>query len=618
MHRTLPIRCRLPWLNVPVALLLVLLQRTPVVRILSGAGEYVLASPAGQILRAAITAAALGAMHSRAGATTFIQSPDNPVRGTVGTPLQVAFTYNGTPSPPASFQVSGTLPPGLRFIPAAALGTIPSGTPAIEGTPTQAGTFTVHVQGFNAEGLTNNVQQSIEFQITGGTTATAPSIGAHPQSQTVAPGASVTFSVTATGDPPLSYQWQKDGTNLAGATQATLALSNVQPGDAGAYRVVVSNSAGSATSAAATLAVTTGGAGPAIAAQPQSQTIAGGSTVVFTVAATDATAFQWRRDGAALPGATSPMLVISGATTAHAGTYTCVVTGGGGAVTSSDAVLTVVNTLDFGRLINLSISTAVSAADPLFTVGTVIGGAGTAGAKPLLVRAVGPALGVFGVDGVLADPKLELFNALAAKEQENERWGGSAVLTQAFARVGAFPFPDGSLDAAVFSEAFQPGGYTVQVSGAGGTAGNVLAEVYDATPAVAFTASVPRLINVSVRKQIDAGSTLTAGFVIGGQTARTVLVRAIGPGLEVFGVEGTMPDPRMALFRGTVQIAENDNWGGDAQLTSAAAAVGAFPIADSGSRDAMLLITLAPGNYTAQVNAVGAGGSALVEVYEVP
>eukprot|EP01041_Mallomonas_annulata_P030331 gene30331-52447_t len=109
-----------------------------------------------------------------------------------------------------------------------------------------------------------------------------------------------------------------------------------------------------------------------------------------------------------------------------------------------------------------------------------------------------------------------------------------------------------------------------------------------------------------------AGTTLTAGFVIGGSTAKTVLVRAIGPGLAVFGVPGLMADPRLELFAsGSVSIAINDNWGGDPQLTQAGARVGAFRIENAQSTDAMLLLTLTPGNYTAEVRGVSGGGAAL-------
>jgi hypothetical protein len=157
------------------------------------------------------------------------------------------------------------------------------------------------------------------------------------------------------------------------------------------------------------------------------------------------------------------------------------------------------------------------------------------------------------------------------------------------------------------------------VSGATGATGRVIAEFYDATPITTFRATTPRLINVSVRKQIDAGGSLTAGFVIGGSTAKTVLVRAIGPGLAVFGVPGLMADPRLELFNSSsVRIAANDNWGGDPQLTAAGARVGAFALADARGADAMLLLTLVPGNYSAEVRGANGGGTALVEVYEVP
>ncbi|MES2695823.1 MAG: hypothetical protein V4773_20280, partial [Verrucomicrobiota bacterium] len=89
---------RLPWLNVSVGMLLVFLQRSPVVRLMVQAKDYVLAARAGEVLRAGFTVAALGAMHSRAGATTFQPSSSNPVRGTVGVRVEFAFTYTGTPS----------------------------------------------------------------------------------------------------------------------------------------------------------------------------------------------------------------------------------------------------------------------------------------------------------------------------------------------------------------------------------------------------------------------------------------------------------------------------------------------------------------------------------------
>jgi hypothetical protein len=79
-----------------------------------------------------------------------------------------------------------------------------------------------------------------------------------------------------------------------------------------------------------------------------------------------------------------------------------------------------------------------------------------------------------------------------------------------------------------------------------------------------------------------------------------------------------MADPKLELFSGSNSIAINDNWGGDPQLTLAGARVGAFAIANQQSGDAMILITLQPGQYSAQVSGVTGGGTALVEVYDVP
>jgi hypothetical protein len=84
----------------------------------------------------------------------------------------------------------------------------------------------------------------------------APAITTQPQSQSVTAGGNVTFSVSVSGSAPLSYQWRYNGTNISGATSPTLALNNVQPQQAGSYSVVVTNSAGSVTSANANLTVT--------------------------------------------------------------------------------------------------------------------------------------------------------------------------------------------------------------------------------------------------------------------------------------------------------------------------------------------------------------------------
>jgi hypothetical protein len=373
-------------------------------------------------------------------------------------------------------------------------------------------------------------------------------------------------------------------------------------------------------SADAPLTVAPAVTAPTFTLQPQGQSISAGSTVVFRAEAEGSPAplYQWRRNGTALAGATRGTLVLRNAGPADAGAYTCVATNAGGTATSAGATLSLAAGAAPGRLANLSILTRLSAAAPSFTVGTVLGGAGTTGTKPLLVRAIGPGLAAFGLDDVLADPRLELIGA--APVGANDDWGTEPGLAAIFEAAGAFGLGAGSRDAALHRPALAPRPYSIVVEANGTPAGAVLAELFDATPGSAFAPATPRLVNVSVLQPIPAGTVLTAGFVLGGGTARTVLVRAMGPSLTPFGLPASqvLGDPRLALFDGASRrIAGNDNWGGDPQLAAAGEAVGAFRPIAADSTDAMLLLTLPPGSYTAQVTGPGAG-TALVEVYEVP
>ena len=170
-----------------------------------------------------------------------------------------------------------------------------------------------------------------------------PTITTQPQSQTIAIGGSVTFTVSANGLSPLSYQWMKDGSAISGSTASTLTLSNIQSGNAGTYTVVVTNSVGNVTSNGAVLTVST--AAPSIITQPQSQTIVAGQSVTFSVIATGTASlsYQWYKSGTAIAGATLSSYSISNAQAANVGTYTVIVSNGTlPNATSSGAVLTVI------------------------------------------------------------------------------------------------------------------------------------------------------------------------------------------------------------------------------------------------------------------------------------
>jgi hypothetical protein len=368
---------------------------------------------------------------------------------------------------------------------------------------------------------------------------------------------------------------------------------------------------------------------PQFTVAPVSQTIAGGSTVVFS-AASNAAAFQWMlngaplSDGGAISGSGGPQLVITGATSANAGTYTCVATNASGSTTSGPATLTVSGTADIGRLIDISCRAQVGTGGAILIAGFAVGGQGTSGSEPLLIRASGPAIAAapFSVAGTLPDPQLTLYAGTTTVLGANGGWGGNAAISSTAAQVGAFPWNAASShDAALLTSLTGAGGpYTAQVAGQSGDTGVALAEVYDATPAASYTPASPRLVNISARVQVGSGGNiLIAGFVIGGSTSKTVLVRASGPALGQFSVTGTLPDPKLSLYSGATLLGSNSGWGGGAVIAAAAADVGAFRWMDASSSDSAILVTLPPGAYTAQVaGASGDTGVALVEVYEVP
>lgn len=164
-----------------------------------------------------------------------------------------------------------------------------------------------------------------------------PAITQQPTGQTVNDGGTLTLSILATN--ATGYQWKKDGEDIPSANSATYTKQSVAPSNAGSYTCVVSGEAGtSVTSDAATVTVN---ALPVITQQPSSQTINEGGNISLEVTATGATGYQWKKDGSDIPSATEATYSKSGALPADAGSYTCVVTGAGGAVESNAAVVTV-------------------------------------------------------------------------------------------------------------------------------------------------------------------------------------------------------------------------------------------------------------------------------------
>lgn len=178
---------------------------------------------------------------------------------------------------------------------------------------------------------------------TASTEPTPPTITAQPSAASVSVGDTAQFGIVAVGAAPLTYAWFRGAVPLANSNSPTLTLTNVQPDDAGDYHVVVTNDLGSATSNSATLTVTAAPTPVTITAQPASLVRDVGASAAFTVGVSGSAPinYQWRKDGADIPGATAATYTIASVLPGDAGDYTVYVTNAGGSATSDVAALTV-------------------------------------------------------------------------------------------------------------------------------------------------------------------------------------------------------------------------------------------------------------------------------------
>lgn len=251
--------------------------------------------------------------------------------------VTIRYANGTTTNRPCSVQVNGTtVNTALAFNSTTAWATWASQTQTVN---LNSGTNTFRLTATTANGCANFDKIDVVIN----SAVTAPAITTQPTSRTVTAGSSTTFTVVASGTNPLTYQWRFNGTAISGATSASYTLANAQSANAGGYTAVVTNSAGSATSNAATLTVTSSPTAPAITTQPASQTVTVGSSVTFTVAAsgTGPLSYQWRFNGGAISGATSASFTIASAQTSNAGNYSALVTNSAGSATSALATLTV-------------------------------------------------------------------------------------------------------------------------------------------------------------------------------------------------------------------------------------------------------------------------------------
>lgn len=492
--------------------------------------------------------------------------------------------------------------------------------------------------------LTNSVGTTVSADYGLSVFSQAPFFNQSPASQSVFAGQVVTLTSAASGTPTPSYQWRKAGTPVAGATNATLVFNPVQLGDAGSYDVVATNSVGSATSASATLTVTSPVA-PAIMTQPAGAVLNVGNVGNLGVVATGtpSPAYQWRKDGTPLSGATQNVLRLGQVVESQAGTYDVVVSNLAGSVTSASAVL-VINPASISILSQpVSLSTWLGAAATFSITATGIPGAPTyqwrknavnipgATASTLSFSAVQLAdagtydvvatngyvtltsasanLAITDAAPVVLTPPAGFTLAVGGSATLSVNAGGSAPLAYQWRR-GSFTLPGATTATLTLTNAqtFDAGDYTVTVT-------NGLGSV---TSAVARVNVVPRVVAYSARVILDDPGAV-ATFVIEGALPKKVLLRAVGPGLAPFGLTG-LPDPALELFDSSGNLlALNDDWSTSAdavQIASTAAAVGAFALAQGG-KDAALVRTLAPGAYTVRARpATGAGGIGYLELYD--
>lgn len=367
-------------------------------------------------------------------------------------------------------------------------------------------------------------------------------------------------------------------------------------------------------------------AAPSILSQPADQSVAIGAAATFSVSAAGipAPAYQWTLNGNAIRGAVNATLAVANVQATDLGTYAAVVTNSSGSIGSAAATLSspgvapVTAAPAASRLANISSRALVGTGSNAMIAGFVISGPGGS-TDQVMIRGVGPSLFMYGITNPLNQPVLTLFDSTGAQIATNTVWGFNSNfwdIVGAEPSSGAFALAYNSNDSVLLTN-LAPGTYTAQVSGAGGTSGIALAEVYEVSSTGAH------ISNISTRAFVGTGSSVEiAGIGISGTLPQKVLVRAVGPTLSKYGVTGPLAQPSLALVDSSGnQVAANTGWStasNAAAIAAAAASVGAFPL-PAGSADGSLLVTLQPGTYSAVASGVGSStGTALVEVYQVP
>ena len=341
---------------------------------------------------------------------------------------------------------------------------------------------------------------------------------------------------------------------------------------------------------------------PVITRQPESVAVhPAGRKAALTVESNvlGTTTYQWFKNGEPIPNAKFPAMIFQRAKLRDSGDYYCILSNSIGSVYSDTATISIVPAAVGGRLSNLSVNAYGGINTESLNVGFGLRGSAR---KPVTIRAVGPTLATFGVAATMTDPSIALIRGEETL-RTNDNW-----TEKDGSELGGFQLPTNSLDAVV-DDLLAPGLYAVVVDASIGNTGTVLTELYDGN----LEDGLNLLNNLSARALVTPTQSLIAGFVITGTTDLPVIIRAVGPTLEDFGIPNALVDPRITLYRDNELIANNEDW-----LENDGRNLGAFPLPE-GSADSVLSIRLSPGIYTAHVTAAESTpetGIVLLEVYD--
>lgn len=427
------------------------------------------------------------------------------------------------------------------------------------------------------------------------TTPSVPVVTSQPIGQTAVIGTTVTFSAAASGYPAPTLQWRKNGTAISGATASTLTLSNVQASDATSYDVVFTNVIGTATSQGAALRT--------IAAS-----YAGTYFGTFG-SGLGSFALYVRADNTAVLLGTIPSSSVS-----LANTNIAVSDAGQFSFTQN-----MTSSADEYRVADTNEATTFTVTGTIASDGSIAGGL-TGGVAATLagsrVAATGTTQAYAGY--YLAGAQTSAGSVLAIASANTQIFVVAQTATATDAGQGTLS-SSGSLSI--------PTGKTAISGTIDASAGTItVAAVSSNSVNGTFTGAKEgvlasqRMADISSRAKVSPGVTAVAGFAISGTDSKLVLIRAVGPTLSGYGITTPLAQPKLTLYNsGRVVIATNTGVSTStnvAAITYVATRVGAFPLGSSGV-DSALLVTLAPGTYTAEVSTANAGsGLALVEVYD--